>query len=147
MKRLKMIYAVALAVIYVTATALSSLAVLTCNHPHHAHASEHYEHSCCGESHAHIAYDIDVVAFNAECCDHDHSLLGENHTEFIVEKRGDDAMPLLYALDMPATLVAESTSLNPILPINVEPYRGYEQLPLRAAFSRYDSLRAPPSLA
>jgi hypothetical protein len=75
-------------------------------------------------------------------------LLGDTHTQFIVEKqRGDDAMPLLYALNTPLIIPSESASLNHLLPERVEPYRGDEQLPLLAAFSRYDALRAPPTLA
>ena len=147
MKRTKMIYAVVMAVIYVAATLASSLAVLTCDHPHHAHAND-ASHICCVEGHQHSDCSCNRTSLAKECCDHSHSLLGENHTDFIVEKqRGDDAMPLVYALDIAEALVAEGASTNPILPVRIEPYHGYEQLPLQAAFSRYDSLRAPPSLA
>ena len=147
MKRTKMIYAVVMAVIYVAATLASSLAVLTCDHPHHAHAND-ASHICCVEGHQHSDCSCNRTSLAKECCDHSHSLLGENHTDFIVEKqRGDDAMPLVYALDIAEALVADGASTNPILPVRIEPYHGYEQLPLQAAFSRYDSLRAPPSLA
>ena len=151
MKRTKMIYAVVMAVIYVAATLASSLAVLTCDHPHHTHTHAHANdasHICCVEKHQHSDCTCNHASLFEECCDHSHSLLGENHTDFIVEKqRGDDAMPLVYALDIAEALIADGASTNPILPVRIEPYQGYEQLPLQAAFSRYDSLRAPPSLA
>ena len=147
MKRTKMIYAVVMAVIYVAATLASSLAVLTCDHPHHTHAND-ASRICCVQGHQHSDCACNHLSLDTECCDHSHSLLGENHTDFIVEKqRGDDAMPLVYALDIAEALIADSASTNHILPVRIEPYQGYEQLPLQAAFSRYDSLRAPPSLA
>ena len=149
MKRLKMIYAVMLAVIYVAATTLSSLAVLTCDHPHHTHITNEVTHCHCAGGHHHHHHDDhnSSLALGKECCDHSHTLLGENHTQIIVEKqRGDDAMPMLYSLIMPA-VIAEGIALDPYIPVRVEPYRSYEQLPLEAAFSRYDSLRAPPQLA
>ena len=149
MKSLKMIYATILVVIYVAASLFSSLAVLTCDHPHHSHINSEVAHCGCAEGHHHNHHDAhcNTLALSKKCCDHEHDLLGENHTEYIVEKqRGDDAMPLLYALVTPA-IVAECVTQNPFIPVRVEPYRGYEQLPLLAAFSRYDSLRAPPTLA
>jgi predicted N-formylglutamate amidohydrolase len=149
MKRLKMIYAVILAVIYVAATTLSSLAVLTCDHPHHTHITSEVALCLCADGHHHHHnHDHGASpALDEECCDHDHTLLGENHTQIIVEKqRGDDAMPLLYMLVTPA-VIAECVAPNPYIPVRVEPYHGYEQLPLQAAFSRCDSLRAPPQLA
>ena len=144
----RVVYTVMLAVVYVAATLLSSLAVLTCDHPHHTHANAEATHCgcCAGQEHHHDVGTL--LALDDECCDHEHELLGENHTEFIVEKqRGDDAMPLLYALDLSVALVAECASFNHILTPHIEPYRGSESLPLWAAFSRCDSLRAPPSIA
>ena len=152
MKRLKMIYAVMLAVIYVAATALSSLAVLTCDHPHHIHIYDVVAHCDCTEGHHHHYHchhedHSTSHAFGKECCDHTHTLLGEHHTQIIVEKqRGDDAVPMLYALNTPA-LIAENIYTNPYIPVRVGSYHGYEQVPLEAAFSRYDSLRAPPQLS
>lgn len=143
-----MIYTVILAGIYVAATLSSSLAVLTCNHPHHSHITERHTDCSCADCHNHDKNSDCTHSLNAECCDHDHILLGDTHTQFIVEKqRGDDAMPLLYALNTPLIIPSESASLNHLLPERVEPYRGDEQLPLSAAFSRYDALRAPPTLA
>jgi hypothetical protein len=142
-----MIYTVILAGIYVAATLSSSLAVLTCNHPHHSHITETHTDCSCADCHNHDKNSDCTHSLNAECCDHDHILLGDTHTQFIVEKqRGDDAMPLLYMLVTPA-VIAECVAPNPYIPVRVEPYHGYEQLPLEAAFSRCDSLRAPPQLA
>lgn len=149
MKRLRMIYATILVVIYVAASLFSSLAVLTCDHPHHTHISGVVAHCSCGENHHHDNHDsyCNMLALDRECCDHEHDLLGENYTEYIAEKqRVDDDKTLLYAFNTPA-IVAESVVQNPYIPVRVEPYRGDEQLPLQAAFSRYDSLRAPPTLA
>ena len=145
MKLAKMIYAVILAGIYMAAMLASSLSVLTCTHPHHTHIAEAHAHCSCADCHTHGDASHTL---NAECCDHEHALLGDTETQFIVEKqRGDDAMPLLYALDISLAVAAEGTSLNHLLPTRVEPYRGDEQLPLSAAFVRYDALRAPPTLA
>lgn len=149
MKKLRMIYATILVVIYVAASLFSSLAVLTCDHPHHTHINVEVACCDCAESHHHNHHDphCNMLALDKECCDHEHDLLGENYTEYIAEKqRGDDSMPLLYAFDTPA-IVAECVIQNPYIPVREEPYRGDEQLPLQAAFSRYDSLRAPPTLA
>ena len=147
MKSLKMIYAVVLAVIYVAATTLSSLAVITCDHPHHSHTYDVVAQCGCADGHHHHNGHSTSLALGEECCNHDHTLLGEHHTQIVVEKqRGNDVMPMLYALDMPA-VISESVAHNPYLPVRVEPYLDYEQLPLQAAFSRYDSLRAPPQLA
>ena len=149
MKRLRMIYATILVVIYVAASLFSSFAVLTCDHPLHSHVSGEVAHCGCGERHHHNHHDphCNMLALDRECCDHEHDLLGENYTEFITNKqRGDDDMSLLYA-SFTQAIVAESVIPNPDIPVRVEPYRGDEQLPLQAAFSRYDSLRAPPTLA
>lgn len=146
MKHRKVIYAVMLAAIYVAATLLSSLSVLTCSHPHHDHTTEYHQHCFCGEAHVDGVLHIETIG--GDCCDHSHALLGEHYTQIIVEKqRGEDAIPLLYALDIPAIIIAESDAINEIIPITEELYRGDEHMPLQAAFSRCNSLRAPPSLA
>ena len=119
MGRLKMIYATILAVIYVTASLMSSLSVLSCDHPHHTHhATESIECSC-GNHHSVVSLD-DNLAFNTECCDHDLAF---------------------------AAIISDAEAYGAILSAEEEPYPGYESLPLRAAFSRYDSLRAPPVVA
>lgn len=147
MKRLKMIYATILAVIYVAATTLSSLAVLTCDHPHHTHhATESIECSC-GNHHSVVSLD-DNLAFNAKCCDHDHELLSDNHIQFFVEKERDNSAHNNSYLHLAfAAIIYDAEAYDAILSGEEEPYSGYESLPLQAAFSRCDSLRAPPHLA
>ena len=147
MGRLKMIYATILAVIYVTASLMSSLSVLSCDHPHHTHhATESIECSC-GNHHSVVSLD-DNLAFNAKCCDHDHELLSDNHTQFFVEKERDNSAHNISYLHLAfAAIISDAEAYGAILSAEEEPYPGYESLPLRAAFSRYDSLRAPPVVA
>ena len=147
MKRLKMIYAVMLAVIYVAATVLSSLAVLTCDHPHHTHHTTESIECSCGNHHSVVSLD-DNLAFNAKCCDHDHELLSDNHIQFFVEKERDNSAHNNSYLHLAfAAIISDAEAYDAILSAEEEPYHGYEQLPLQAAFSRCDSLRAPPQLA
>lgn len=144
MRGLRVIYATILAVIYVTASLLSSLDVLTCNHPHHHH--HHAEHTEC-TCHAHSA-EHGIVAFSSECCDHEHDLLGDTHTAIIVEKEGSDSNELQpITLDLTEALLASSISLDIIAEEHEYYYIGYESAPPCAAFTRFDALRAPPVLA
>lgn len=145
MRGLRVIYATILAVIYVTASLMSSVDVLTCDHPHHHH-HHHAEHTGC-ECHAHSCYE-GVVVISAECCDHEHDLLSDTHTAFIVEKEGSDTTDLQpIALDLTEALPALSISLDTIAQENEYHYIGYESAPPCAAFTRFDALRAPPALA
>ena len=145
MARLKMIYATILAVIYVTASLMSSVDVLTCDHPHHHH-HHHAEHTEC-ECHAHSC-EHGIVALSAECCDHEHDLLSDTHTAFIVEKEGSDTADLQpITLDLTEALLASNISLDAIAQEDEYHYIGYESTPPCAAFTRFDALRAPPALA
>ena len=148
MGRLKVIYATILAAIYVAATLLSSLDVLTCDHPHHTHhVSESVECSC-HEHHHHVTTAHAKQSINAECCDHEHELLSDNHTQYIVgNERNNSALSMSYLLLASVAIVADIEGYASILSATEVDYRGDESLPLRAASSRYDSLRAPPSLA
>lgn len=147
MGRLKMIYATILAVIYVTASLMSSLSVLSCDHPHHTHHAPESIECRCGNHHSVVSLD-DNLAFNAKCCDHDHELLSDNHTQFFVEKERDNSAHNISYLHLAfAAIISDAEAYGAILSAEEEPYPGYESLPLRAAFSRYDSLRAPPVVA
>lgn len=137
-----MIYAMLLAVIYVTATALSSLSVFACDHDHlHHHAAEghHDTHSChcCAHSNS---------ADEAYSCDHHHDLLGDNLTEYITHGerntlRSDDTSAHItdYATIEVATIDLSVATLH----ITARD-KGYESTPLRAAYVAHKSLRAPP---
>ena len=147
MGRLKVIYATILAAIYVAATLLSSLDVLICDHPHHTHhVSESVECSC--HEHHHVATAHAKQSISAECCDHEHELLSDNHTQYIVSnERSNSALGISYLLLTSVAIVADVEGYSSMLSATEVEYRGDESLPLRAAFSRYDSLRAPPSFA
>lgn len=124
---------------------MSSIDVLTCDHPHyhHHHHAEHTECKC----YAHSCVQ-DIVAFSAECCDHEHDLLSDTHTAFFVEKEGSDSSNLQpITLDLTEALVALEISLDDIAIQSEYQYIGYESAPPCAAFTRHDSLRAPPALA
>lgn len=149
MKRMKMIYAAVLAAIYMAASLFSSLDVLLCDHPHHHHhhTVHTHSHSHC-TCHNHSADSNSTFAFETACCDHEHELLGEHHTAFIVEKeRGDDNILTPLTLDLGEAIVAVGISLDKIADTPTHHDIGYESTPLQAAFTRFDSLRAPPVLA
>ncbi len=142
--RVKMIYAAVLAVIYVTASLMSSLSVLSCDHPHHTHHATESVECSCGNHHSVVSLDNNL-AFNAECCDHDHELLSDNHTQFIVDnERSNSAYNTSYIQLSLAAIICDVEAYDATLSVKEQPYPGYESSPLRAAFSRYDSLRAPP---
>ena len=130
-------FAVLLVAIYSIATISSSAAILLCEHPHHHHESHSHECEC------------DGVRFVAECCDHHHSLLGENHTDYITtEQRHDSRSANIFTLLLQphvATIVSES--LQTPLPSDEELRYGDECEPLRAALIEHTSLRAPPVVA
>ena len=131
-------FAMLLVAIYSIATISSSAAILLCEHPHHHH-SESHDHEC----------ECDGVRFVAECCDHHHSLLGENHTDYITtEQRHDSRSANIFTLLLQphvATIVSES--LQAPLPSDEELRYGDECEPLRAALIEHTSLRAPPVVA
>ena len=126
-----------LVAIYSIATISSSAAILLCEHPHHHHESHSHECEC------------DGVRFVAECCDHHHSLLGENHTDYITtEQRHDSRSANIFTLLLQphvATIVSEA--LQAPLPSDEELRYGDECEPLRAALIEHTSLRAPPVVA
>ena len=148
MGRVKMIYATILAVIYVTASLMSSLSVLSCDHPHHTHHEAEQTECCCHHHNSGYVAHHNAEAFNAECCDHDHELLGDNHTQYIVDnERSNSALSLSYLLLANVAIVDIAENHTTLLAATKYTYRGDESSPLCAAFSRYDSLRAPPVVA
>lgn len=141
MKRMRLIYAMLLAVIYVTATSLSSISLLTCHHDHHHH-NHHHANTCDKECcHNH-------VAISDICCDHDHPILGEHHTDYIAktERSGLSSSQVLTIMLSPALLGEplsyKAWSDQPI----ISPHPGDEAVPLLAAIHQSEALRAPPTL-
>jgi hypothetical protein len=131
--------AMLLVAIYSIATVSSSAAILLCEHPHHHHTEAHHDHDCeCGG-----------IAFVADCCDHHHTLLGENHTDYIAnELRHDSRSAHLFALLLqPHVAELSIESLQAPTSIIAELSFGDEHEPLRAALLTHESLRAPPVFA
>lgn len=127
-----------LVAIYSIATISSYVAVLFCKHPHH-HEHTHHSTEC----------QCDGIAFVADCCDHHHTLLGENHTDYIAnEERHDSRSAQLFVLLLQphvTTLAIESLQ-EPTTSVE-EHLFGDDCEPLRAALSKHTSLRAPPVVA
>lgn len=150
MSRAKMIYATILAAIYVAASAMSSLSVLWCDHPHHTHHEEEQTECCCchhDDVNLLIAH-ADTATYDAECCDHSHELLGDDNAQYVVDNERDNSVCSLANLLLTSVAIVDTTgAINTHLTATERLYRGDESLPLSAAFSRYDSLRAPPALA
>lgn len=147
----KMIYSTILAVIYIAASLLSPLSVLTCTHPHHTHHSAEQGQCSCGAHHDHNhdhAIDCSTLSFEAQCCDHDHELLGDKHVQIVPNnERYSNAQNIQHLLFASFAILCEAECFSSALYATEFMYGGDEQLPLQAAFIRYDSLRAPPVLA
>ena len=135
---LRDIFAMLLVAIYSIATISSSAAILLCEHPHHHH-NESHSHEC----------ECDGVRFVAECCDHHHSLLGENHTDYITtEQRHDSRSASIFTLLLqPHVAPVADESLQTLSPGDEQLCYGDECEPLRAALLKHESLRAPPVAA
>ena len=135
---LRDIFAMLLVAIYSIATISSSAAILLCEHPHHHH-NESHSHEC----------ECDGVRFVAECCDHHHSLLGENHTDYITtEQRHDSRSASIFTLLLqPHVAPVADESLQTLSPGDEQLRCGDECEPLRAALLKHESLRAPPVVA
>ena len=147
MGRVKMIYATILAAIYVAASLMSSLSVLCCDHPHHTHHVTESVECSCGNHHSVVSSD-DIHAFNEECCDHEHVLLSDIHTQIIPDNERDSSALNISNILLASVAIIDITGNDNTLLLATEEFsRGDEALPLRAAFSRYDSLRAPPVVA
>ncbi len=138
-----------LAVIYITATSMSSLAILSCDHHHH-HYHHHNEANSETECHC-SACDCcaDMVAIGEECCDHHHRVLGDHHTDYFVNNERHDLRTsiALTLLTTPAILADSSCGValdNLSLPPLIY---GDEAVPLRVASISTKALRAPPTLA
>ena len=135
MAQRRKIYAFLLVAIYTAATLLSSLSLLTCDHHHHHHVCKS---ECCTHIGTTIAKD---------CCDHNHPILGDNHTDFI-ESRSDSRTAAALSL-LVAPMVVPSLGEE----LSLYSYAQHESFELRDigtpsdSHSRCFGLRAPPALA
>lgn len=131
-------FSVLLLAIYAVATISSSLSILLCEHPHHHHAETHHDN-----------YNCEEISFEGECCQHHHSLLGENHTDYIANEQRYDSRSAQHVamLLMPQLSSVANGQLNHIDIIVEEFIFGDEPEPLRAALTSHKSLRAPPVAA
>ena len=146
MKRMRVIYAMILAVIYITATSMSSISILSCEHHHHHHAEANTKAKChCLDCEC----DGEMVALGEECCDHHHRVLGDNHTDFFVNNERN-ALRTYIALTLLTVPAIMADICCGVAPDNISlPPRLYgdERLPLMVAAVGTKALRAPPTLA
>lgn len=144
MKIRNSIYAALMVAIYVIATLCSSLSVILCTHEHHHHDhTTHHHHNseeeCC----------CDGLTFEANCCNHHHRLLGENHTDYIASPQRFDSRishSVLLML-MPVVLATVLDEIPDPSSDDLPLCGGDERSPLYAAFISRESLRAPPVFA
>lgn len=137
-----------LAVIYITATAMSSLSILACDHDHlhhGTHATTDGNHA----AHCHCCHTPKAEAEAAFGCGHHHDLLGDNFTEFFANGERGSARSgdsIFYITDY-AIVPLETISIEPVSTTITAYYIGYESAPPRAAYTSHESLRAPPCWA
>lgn len=138
------IYALMLVAIYIVASIGSHISVLLCDHHHHHHHHEHHaEHNHSDKC------SCEGLSFVAECCDHHHPILGENHTDYIAssqryDSRLSESMLMLLQPSLLQVVIPDlplSPECDYALPSGDEPW------PLVAAYLSHESLRAPPQLA
>ena len=135
------IFALFLAVIYITAALFSSLLVLTCD-GHHSHAVElcaHAEDCSCGE-----------LAFEQDCCSHDHPTLEEAQGYYAVDmqQRSDSRYVVLQILNLLSDVIPSTDrGLVDCIASYLPRSGGDEAEPLQTAFISSRALRAPPVLA
>ncbi|MBQ8366588.1 MAG: hypothetical protein IJX40_02520 [Alistipes sp.] len=142
MKRLKTIYAMLLAVVYITAVAMSSLSVFICDHDHLHHSTSEeaaHTHSCTCCAHTNSAQE-------SYSCDHHHDLLSDNLTEYITSSERGTARHAYYVSSITdyATIATFDIDIAPQTTAITAHNTGYEATPPRAAFIAHESLRAPP---
>ena len=148
MKLRRVISARILAVIYITATSMSSISILSCDHHHHHH--HHVAHSPIAEHHCPACgCHVDMVTIGDDCCDHHHPVLGDNHTDFLVNNERYDSriITALSLLTAPAILAEVYGDVDIYAPSLSPLIYGDEASPLRVAAVGTKALRAPPALA
>lgn len=135
------IFAFVLVAIYLSATVLSSLSLLVCDQ-HHVHHHVECAHTA-EECDCHL---VGVIA--QDCCSHHHPILGENHTDFVVNKNRSDSRVLTpTTLTLTAIVVESLQSLAPIEEHLTSHKHLDESTPPRVALVACEALRAPPVVA
>lgn len=147
MKQRRLLYAFVLAVVYITATAMSSISIITCDHQHHHHHEHHvhkHNEGCCNEG-----CHCNDLTIGEDCCSHHHPILGDNHTDFIASsERNDSRASLLLTLILSPVLLTDEYATDPINSTPLRgPTQGDEATPLLAALIETGGLRAPPVMA
>lgn len=147
MKLRRGIFAFVLMAIYMIASVGSSASILLCSHHHHHH--HHNEATVAEHSHHDDACSCEGLSFEAECCDHHHALLGENHTDYIAsslryDSRVQERDVVIFA---PLHIAATAVDLSVAESVDVARSLGDESWPLVAAIVSHESLRAPPVVA
>ena len=134
-----------MAVVYITATSMSSLSIITCDHHHHHHHEAHEHHDGCSHDHCHC----NDLTISEDCCSHHHPILGDNHTDYITSsERNNSRTYLLLALILSPTLIGEEYISEPAHFTTLHgPTSGDEATPLLAALTKSWGLRAPPAMA
>ena len=135
------IFAMLLAVVYITAGLFSSLSVLLCDGHHHHHAIElcsHDEHCACSDP-----------AFSQDCDCHSHLTLEESQSYYAtdMQRSNDSRYVVLQLLNLCAVVPALADGAIADCFVASLPRSGYEAVPLQTAFISSRALRAPPVLA
>lgn len=145
MRARRKIYAMLMVAVYTVATLLSSVSLLLCEHHshHHSHRAEKH-HSC----HCNCSAQGDI-AFAEDCCNHQHPVLGDNHTDYIAaSQRSDSRASQAVMLILAPALCSNVLDEQPRLYVGtLHICYGDETEPLRAATTSPWGLRAPPALA
>lgn len=147
MKLRRGIFAFVLMAIYVIASVGSSASILLCSHAHHHH--HHDQTKSVEHSHHNDACSCEGLSFEAECCDHHHALLGENHTDYIASSQRSDSRVqerdiIVFA---PLHIVVNESELCDVESVDFDNSPCLESWPLVAAVVSHESLRAPPQVA
>lgn len=141
MGRRRKVYAFVLVAIYVVATLLSSISLLTCDHHHHHH------HIC--KSECCCACEGDVIS--QDCCDHEHPILGDNHTDFISSLHRSDSRvsaSMAWSWILAPAVVPAIVGEQPYVVTHiVERVESPDTWVLQTPYVAGLSLRAPPVLA
>ena len=145
MSRRRAIYSLLMVTIYVVATMLSSLSLLVCEH-HHPHHPHHHHHAEC---HAEGCCLGDEVTIGADCCDHHHPILGDNHTDYIDSSHRSDSRASHALALLLSPMVVDNISQELVSSLddtNLE-YRSISFALIDVAYISSQGLRAPPCLA
>lgn len=139
-----MICAIILAVVYMTASVMSSVDILACDH---AHFHSTHEESSHGHCHC-CSTPLDSDSNQTYSCDHEHHLFGEDSLCVIAsDVRNCSRLDVGVVLLLSAVVSDIETVNHSNGCVVIHDGHGREAWPLRAAFISHESLRAPPTMA